>query len=118
MRTSASHLRAAPGWLPAAAGLVCLWALAGCADYQAYEKCGPRGCPGDAEITARVQAVVKEHPDLGPPNILYVHTVDRTVYLSGQMATGLQRDTVESLVRATPDVRRVVNSLALPYEGR
>jgi osmotically-inducible protein OsmY len=100
------------------AGLLTATALAGCADYHAYQKCGYRGCPGDAAITAQVQAVLRQHPALGPPNIIYVRTVDGTVYLSGQVATGLQRDVAESLARNVPDARRVVDGLALPYEGR
>ena len=93
-------------------------ALGGCADYGAYKKCGYRGCPGDAAVTAEVEALLKAHPALQPPNLIYVHTVDRTVYLSGQVATGLQRVTAEEIARSAPDARRIVNTIALPYEGR
>ena len=36
-------------------------ALPGCA---VYEKCGLQGCPGDAETTARVNALFDRHPVL------------------------------------------------------
>jgi osmotically-inducible protein OsmY len=124
MRTADSkdsmHARGRPHRRPwAAAGALLLCALlAGCADYDAYRKCGKEGCPGDAQITAAVQASLKQHPALQPPNVIYVRTVDHTVYLTGQVATGLQRDTAESLAKQTPEVHRVVNSIALGYQGR
>jgi osmotically-inducible protein OsmY len=103
----------------AAGGVLLLCALlAGCADIDAYRKCGSEGCAGDAQITAAVQASFKEHSDLQAPNVIYVRTVDHTVYLTGQVATGLQRDTAEALAKATPDVHRVVNSISTTYQGR
>jgi len=92
--------------------------LAGCSDIEAYRKCGSKGCPGDAQITAAVQASFKEHADLQAPNVIYVRTVDHTVYLTGQVATGLQRDTAEALAKAIPDVHKVVNSISTTYQGR
>jgi osmotically-inducible protein OsmY len=92
--------------------------LAGCSDIDAYRKCGSKGCPGDAQITAAVQASFKEHADLQAPNVIYVRTVDHTVYLTGQVATGLQRDTAEALAKAIPDVHKVVNSISTNYQGR
>jgi hypothetical protein len=44
---------------------VLIHALTGCAT---YEKCGLEGCPGDAAITAKVQAALNRHADLGPPD--------------------------------------------------
>jgi osmotically-inducible protein OsmY len=103
----------------AAAGALLLCALmAGCADIDAYRKCGSEGCAGDAQITAAVQASFKEHADLQAPNVIYVRTVDHTVYLTGQVATELQRDTAEALAKATPDVHKVVNSISTNYQGR
>jgi osmotically-inducible protein OsmY len=47
-----------------------------------------------------------------------VQTLDRVVYLTGQMATDLQRDTAESVAREAPGPSRVVNTIALTYTGR
>jgi len=47
--------------------------------------------------------------------MVYVATRDAVVYLTGQVATPLQRTDAEELARETPDVRRVVNSISLTY---
>ena len=90
-------------------GVVLANALAGCA---AYEKCGFQGCPGDAMLTAEVQALIAQHPALQPPNLIYVQTLDHVVYLSGMVDTGTERLLAESIARSAPGVRRVVNSIA------
>jgi osmotically-inducible protein OsmY len=102
------------------AALACLLAptLGGCALYRLYEKCGLTGCPGDAQITAHVQARLQQHPVLAAPNLVYVQTLDGVVYLSGQVATDLQRATAESAAREAAGAQRVVDSIALPYTGR
>ena len=87
----------------------------GCA---AYRKCGLEGCPGDTQITSEVRALLSEHPDLGPPNLIRVQTLDRIVYLTGEVNTDLTRQTAEALVRQAPGVRRVVNSISIEYTGR
>jgi osmotically-inducible protein OsmY len=91
--------------------------LCGCAAYRAYEKCGYAGCPGDAQVTAEVRAELSQHPALGPPNQIYVHTLNRVVYLSGQVATDLQRATADSIARATPGAANVVDGIDLEYSG-
>src|SRR6267143_5379173 len=70
--------------------LILTGALPGCATYR---KCGVEGCPGDAKITANVQALFAQHPELGPPNQIDVQTLDHVVYLNGQVSAGLQRET-------------------------
>jgi osmotically-inducible protein OsmY len=92
--------------------------LAGCAAYRIYAKCGYGGCPGDASISAEVRAQLNQHPALGPPNLIYVHTLNRVVYLSGQVDTDLQRATAESIARATPGAANVVDIIGLTYNGR
>jgi osmotically-inducible protein OsmY len=89
--------------------------LAGCA---AYRKCGLSGCAGDAKITTAVEALLDQHPALGPPDMIRVQTLDRVVYLTGQVSTGLQRQIAESVALQAPGVARVVNSIAETYEGR
>jgi osmotically-inducible protein OsmY len=90
-------------------------ALPACA---VYRKCGLSGCPGDARITAEVRALLDQHAALGPPNLIRVQTLDRVVYLSGQVSTDLQREIAQSIALEAPGVARVVNSLAEPYGGR
>ena len=46
---------------------------------------------------------------------MYVATRDAAVYLSGQVATPLQHTDAEELVRETPGVKRVVNTISLNY---
>jgi osmotically-inducible protein OsmY len=82
----------------------------GCA---VYEKCGLRGCPGDAGITAAVQASFARHDALMPPNTVEVRCLDGVAYLTGLVATDLQRQLAESVALSTPGVKRVVNSIGL-----
>ncbi len=84
--------------------------LAGCA---AYEKCGFRGCPGDAEITAEVRALFDQHPALEPPNLLEVQSLDHVVYLNGVVDTDMQRQMAESVAHQAKGVAKVVNSIGL-----
>ena len=92
-----------------------LAALSGCA---AYQKCGVGGCPGDAEITAAVQAAYGQHADLQPPNMINVQTINRVVYLYGLVATDLQRQIAESVAQQVPNVAKVVNSIGVSGNGR
>ena len=103
-----------PAYLVALAVLV-TGTLSACA---AYRKCGFTGCPGDANITANVQAQFRQHPALEPPNLLHVQTPDHVVYLTGQVDTELERSMAESLARDVAGVKRVVNSINFSYEGR
>ena len=110
MRTRLSRL------LWCISSLMC--ALSGCTEYSAYRKCGWNECPGDAQVTAEVTGLLNEHRELQPPNQIYVKTLDRVVYLSGQVATDLQRETAAALARGAPGARRVVDDIALTYTGR
>lgn len=97
--------------LIALAGSAC-----GCTTYQALRKCGS-GCPGDAALAAAVRAQLAGHTELLAPNQVYVRALDGVVYLSGQVATDLQRDTAEELARSTPGTPRVVDMIGLEYSG-
>jgi osmotically-inducible protein OsmY len=92
--------------------------VAGCAEYSAYRECGAHGCADDAKITAEVRALLSQHPALGPPNQVYVQTMNQVVYLSGQVATDLQRETAESIATAAAGGHRIVDIIALEYSGR
>lgn len=97
-------------------GLACL--LNGCTTYQAYRTCGFHGCPGDAPLTAGVRSAIAEHPSLGPPNQVYVTSINGVVYLSGEVATELQRSIAECVATQSHGVRRVVDTISITYEGR
>ena len=92
--------------------------LPGCAALHEYAQCGYQGCPQDAGISSEVRALLAQHPALAAPNLIYVQTLDRVVYLTGQVATDLQRHTAASVAGAAAGVRRVVNSISLEYAGR
>jgi osmotically-inducible protein OsmY len=94
----------------ACAPILAAGGLAGCAT---YEKCGLSGCPGDAQITANVQTLLDRNPPLGPPNEVYVQTLDRVVYLNGVVDTPLEQRLAESVAREATGVTRVVNKIGL-----
>jgi hypothetical protein len=87
-------------------------ALSGCALYNTYEKCGFRGCPGDAKITADVVLQLNRCSFL-EPNAISVQTMDHVVYLNGVVRSGLEIGTAESIADQVPGVARVVNSIAV-----
>jgi osmotically-inducible protein OsmY len=84
-------------------------ALPGCTT---FEKCGFSGCPGDADITAQVRALLSRHA-LQPPNLIQVQTLDHVVYLSGLVNSDTERLTAQSVALEAPGVSRVVNSIGL-----
>jgi BON domain len=84
--------------------------LPGCA---AERKCGWGGCPGDAQITAEVQKRLNRHSDLEGVNSIDVQTLDHVVYLSGEVGTGLMRETAETIAQKTPGVTRVEDTIAV-----
>ena len=87
--------------------------LGGCAS-----TCTTAACAADAKTTANVEALLAQRRDLGPPNRIHVQTRNGVVYLSGQVATDLQRGEAEALARQAADVTKVVNNIALTYAGR
>jgi osmotically-inducible protein OsmY len=71
--------------------------------------------PNDEKITANVETSIDQHPDLGPPGAIQVQTQEHVVYLNGMVADGLERETAESIARQTPDVTKVVDSVAIAH---
>ncbi len=84
--------------------------LPGCA---VERKCEAGGCADDAKITASVQALINQHPDVGPPDTVHVQTLDHVVYLSGEVSQGLMKQTAEDAARQSPGVTRVVNDISV-----
>jgi osmotically-inducible protein OsmY len=89
--------------------------LPGCA---AYQKCGIGGCPGDAKLAADVRTAFEAHPELEPPNLLQVQSVDRVVYLYGLVDTDFQRQMAEAVAHQTSGVTKVINSIGLSGNSR
>jgi osmotically-inducible protein OsmY len=85
-------------------------ALAGCAT---YGKCGFEGCPGDAKVTANVQTLFEEHPELGLPNSIHVWTADHVVYLNGIVGGDFTRQQAKVVALEAPGVKQVVNWIAV-----
>jgi hypothetical protein len=111
MITNARACRPGPAaWV---AALLLTGALSACAEYHPYEKCGKGGCAGDADITANVQGLFAQHPELEGPDQLYVETTDHVVYLSGTVETGLHRDIAASVAREVNGVSSIVNNIAV-----
>ena len=102
-------------WSRAAVAVILIGALSG---FAMYRKCGFAGCPGDAKITRDVQALMSRYPALQAPNSIRVQTMDHVVYLYGEVNTGLECSTAESVAGAIPGVTRVVDSISLEYGGR
>jgi osmotically-inducible protein OsmY len=94
-----------------AAVIVLTAPLGGCVS----TKCTTAACAADAKITASVQTLLAQRRDLGPPNQVHVDTRAGVVYLSGQVATDLQRREAEDVARQASDVSKVVNNIALMY---
>lgn len=84
--------------------------LLGCA---VYRKCGFGGCQGDAQITTEVQGLFARYPELQPPNLIRVQTLDHVVYLYGLVDTGLQLRMAEAVAIEAPGATRVVNAIGL-----
>ena len=108
---SAARPAALPALLVAVAA-----GVGGCTALDTWRKCGA-GCPGDAAISAAVRSRLSQHTELLAPNRVYVSTLDGTVYLSGEVATDLQRLDAGDIARATPGVTRVVNLISLEFTG-
>jgi osmotically-inducible protein OsmY len=87
-------------------------ALSSCAT---YEKCGLRGCPGDADLSKNVQESINQHMGSAAPDSIRVTTLDHVVYLNGQVDYGLQRSTAESVANQVPGVAKVVNNLYVSH---
>jgi len=83
--------------------------LPGCA---LQEEAARDPSPEHADITANVQTVLRQHSELSPPNELYVSSHGGVAYLSGLVATPLQRDSAQALAEGVPGVRAVVSSVA------
>jgi osmotically-inducible protein OsmY len=90
-------------------------ALPACA---VYKKCGFAGCPGDAQISAEVRALLDQHPGAAPPGAVHVQTLDGVVYLYGVVDTDLMRTETQQIAMQAPNVKKVVNSIGVQNAGK
>jgi osmotically-inducible protein OsmY len=105
-----------PRVMHGAALLLCLAAaLSGCAT---FNKCGFHGCPGDAGLTARVEAQIQQYPALEAPNSVRAQALDHVVYLYGLVDTDLERELAESVATAAAGGARIVDSIAVNDIGK
>ena len=81
----------------------------------AHGKCESAGCSGDAKITTNVETLLDRHPELGPPSSITVQTRAGVVYLYGEVSSGLERETAESIAEEIPGVARVVDSIFVSH---
>jgi osmotically-inducible protein OsmY len=102
---------------PSAVMIVCWMALSGCSTYHAFEKCGPHGCPGDAEMKARVEEALQQAAGVQLWEI-HVQSLDHVIYLDGLVDTELQRSIIESVAYKSSGRERIVNSIAVRNNGR
>jgi hyperosmotically inducible periplasmic protein len=84
--------------------------FAGCATER---KCGLQGCAGDAQITAKVESLIDQHPDIGTE--VTVQTLNHVVYLTGFVSAGEMRATAERVARTAPGVSEVVDTIAVTH---
>ena len=82
--------------------------VGGCAT---YEKCGFEGCPSDQKTTAKVEAVFRQHPELGTR--VGVQTSNHVVYLSGIVSDPSVIPTAASLAEQVKGVSRVENTIVV-----
>jgi osmotically-inducible protein OsmY len=85
--------------------------LPACALVDTAQKCGIKGCFGDADVTAHVKAALEEHPAFGWD--VSVQTLNHVVYLHGLVNTDMVRMEIADVVKSVPGVTRVVNSIAV-----
>lgn len=89
--------------------------LGACAGNRALERCASGGCTGDEQLAAAVEARIWQHPELRPPNLVYVRTHDGIVYLSGLVSTDLQREIAVAAATQAPGERRVLDDIGIEY---
>ena len=98
--------------LPAVLLSLCAGALCAC---QTYRKCGLAGCAGDADITATVESQLGRYTSL---YTVHVQTLDKVVYLTGQVDTDVERFWAVSVAGNVHGVSDVVDSMSVRNIGR
>jgi osmotically-inducible protein OsmY len=101
------------------AGATCaallLATLAACSTPQ---KCTPTTCTDDQRLNQAVKAALYSDTAMRAPNLVYASTRDGVVYLTGTVATDLQKQSAESHARSVSGVLDVVNSISVDNSAR
>jgi osmotically-inducible protein OsmY len=100
-----------------AIGAVLIGLNCGCAISDGYRRCGLSGCPGDARISSDVRAQLSRYPSLESSNSIHVQTLDRVVFLTGQVDTNDERNLAESVVTEVAGVAGLVDTISLINPG-
>jgi osmotically-inducible protein OsmY len=87
--------------------------MSGCTSFR---QCDSDACAGDSKITSDVQSRFNEMLDFGPPGSIQVKTIDRVVFLNGEVVGGLSKRLAESVATEAPGVLRVVNAIDVEHE--
>jgi|SRR5271154_2012996 len=93
--------------------IMLIGALGGCAT---VEKCGLEGCAADQAISAQVRTLLNAHPEFGPPGTISVETLNGVVYLNGEVVGGLDKRSIEEIVRQASGVKKVVNGVSVQHK--
>jgi osmotically-inducible protein OsmY len=93
--------------------------VTGCADYSNHEPsgCTNSACIADSKITDDVLMRLQRTPELHPPGMVHVQTVNSVVYLTGEVQTASQKDAAELSARKTPGVSSVVDNITVRPEA-
>jgi osmotically-inducible protein OsmY len=67
----------------------------------------------DLRITYDVMQSIAKHPDLGPPNEIYVNTRDHVVYLTGTVDSSSTKDNAKAVARQVTGVTDVVSTIGV-----
>jgi osmotically-inducible protein OsmY len=97
-------------------GVAMSGALSGCAAMHEARDCGVEGCVSDAQISSAVREQLHGRAPAVSPADVSVQTFRGTVYLSGHVLSGTQKQLIESIARATPGVHSISNGLLVDEE--
>jgi hypothetical protein len=95
--------------------LALLLPAGGCA---IHGRCGGRECAEEAALRLEVEQLFAGHPELRPPNVLYVAVHEHRVTLTGQVNSEYERRLAEAVAHEARGVTEVVNLVALTYSAR
>jgi osmotically-inducible protein OsmY len=92
----------------------CVWMASAVSIFSAVVcACALDPSADDARITAQVGKAIAQHPDLGPPNQIYVDTRAHVVYLTGEADSGLTVANAQDVAQRVPGVIRVVSTVGV-----
>jgi hypothetical protein len=79
---------------------------------------GPRETPQEAALRQTVEALLGQHPELRPPNLVYVRVVGQRVVLSGLVNSEYARRLAEATAREAAGVTELSDFLGVENVSR